>query len=123
MNGSAPPTSGLTSNLARHVGADVGRKADRHVTITNRCDGDGLPNFGSSDYGGFTSIAMPGSRYFPIAVRRLAGDFNGDGKLDVAWADANSETVNISLAMEKGGFQAPDSLFPRNPVFPTRAAR
>jgi len=64
---------------------------------------------------GSTSIAMAGKQVFPNCGAAVAGDFNGDGKLDVAWSDANSETVNI-LWQWKRWFPGADSLFPRNPV-------
>ncbi len=42
---------------------------------------------------------------FPIAV--ATGDFNGDGKLDLAVTDASANAVSILLGNGNGTFQAP----------------
>jgi hypothetical protein len=86
--------------------ADVAKAGTASVTVTN-------PGMLVSNVVFFpvtapsASIAMAGKQVFPNCGATVAGDFNGDGKLDVAWADANSETVNISLGNGKGGFLAP----------------
>jgi hypothetical protein len=68
--------------------------------------------------GGFT--AAPGSPFpagsWPTSV--AVGNFNGDGKPDLAIANYDSNTVTVLLGDGKGGFtEAPGSPFPagRNP--------
>ena len=86
--------------------ADVAKAGTASVTVSN--------------LGGFVSspvffpvttpsakIAMAGKQVFANCGAAVAGDFNGDGKLDVAWADSNLETVYISFGNGKGGFLAP----------------
>jgi hypothetical protein len=86
--------------------ADVAKAGTASVTVTN--PGGLVSNFVFFPITArSTSIAMAGKQVFPNCAAAVAGDFNGDGKLDVAWSDANSETVNISLGNGKGGFQAP----------------
>jgi len=107
-NGQPRPTSVLsTSNLQASIGAaDVAKVGTASVTVANPgglvSNVVFLPVTAPS-----ASIAMAGKQVFTNCAAAVAGDFNGDGKLDVAWADSNSETVNISLGNGKGGFQAP----------------
>ncbi len=57
--------------------------------------------------GGFTSPPVPevavGNSPFSIAV----GDFNGDGRLDFATANLNSNNISIRLGNGAGGFTSP----------------
>ena len=56
--------------------------------------GDGLGGFSGS-----TEVSV-GSNPHSVAI----GDFNGDGKQDLAVANANSDTVSIRLGDGLGGF-------------------
>jgi hypothetical protein len=76
-----------------------------------------LLNQGSGIFGAATVI--PGvtgtSEYI------LTGDFNGDGKLDVALPDYDNNTVKILLGKGNGAFQAPASV-PNAPAYPSGLA-
>ncbi len=69
------------------------------LTVTNGTVCNGNP--------GFTSPAVPevpvGSSLFSVAI----GDFNGDGILDFAAANAGSGSVSIRLGNGSGGFTSP----------------
>ena len=89
-------------------------------------NGDGRPDFATADAGGGAGgtvsvylgqpgggfVAAPGS---PISVGGptvepdsiVAGDFNGDGKLDLVFADSGSQNVDELLGNGAGGFGSP----------------
>src|ERR1700740_354596 len=52
-----------------------------------------------------TNRDFPTGGYDPASV--AAGDFNGDGKLDLAAANYNSKSVAVLLGNGDGTFQAP----------------
>src|SRR5262245_35723564 len=50
----------------------------------------------------FSATSNPGALSYPFSV--AAGDFNGDGKLDLAVANVDSDNVSILLGNGTGGF-------------------
>ena len=83
-------------------------------------NGDGIQDFAAANYGsnnvsirlgngsgGFTSPAVPEVTVgtYPISV--AIGDFNGDGKQDLATANVDSNNVSIRLGDGSGGFTSP----------------
>ena len=112
-NGSPRPTSVLsTSTVQATISAtDVAKAGTTSITVTN---GVGLV----SNFVFFpvrkplASVAMAGKQVFPNCAATAAGDFNGDGKLDVVWVDSLTGTLNVSKGDGRGGFAAPIS----NPV-------
>ncbi len=119
-NGQPRPTSVFsTSTLQASISAaDVAKSGTATPSVTN--PGGLVSNFVFFPVTRRSAtIAMAGKLVFPNCGAAVAGDFNNDGKLDVAWADASSPTVNISLGNGKG---APPSasLTPVSLSFPTQ---
>ncbi|HXN45590.1 MAG TPA: VCBS repeat-containing protein [Bryobacteraceae bacterium] len=89
-------------------------------------NGDGKPDLAIADYNGNNVTVLLGdgtgrftaapSSPFPAGSQPnsvAAGDFNGDGKLDLAIANYNSNNVTVLLGDGQGGFTAaPGSPFP-----------
>ena len=95
-------------------GLVAGRFGDGHVDLIVADEGD--PNTGQGQ--GLTVFQADGPDAFqlsgtiaagsgPSAI--VAGDFTGDGVLDLAVADSNSGQVSILLNNGNGTFQAPQS--------------
>lgn len=109
-NGVPRPTSVIsTSTLQTTIGAaDVARAGTASVTVSN---GIGLvSNFVFFPVRNPSStIAMAAKQVFPNCSVVTAGDFNNDGKLDVAWVDSINGNLNVSFGDGKGGFAAPIS--------------
>jgi hypothetical protein len=76
------------------------------LVTTNSTDNTVTVLLGNSTGGGYT--AAPGSPFpagtTPVAV--VAGDFNGDGALDLAIADSGGNNITILLGNGRGGFTA-----------------
>ena len=111
----ASPSGALTAS----PGSPFAVGSDPVSVAVGDFNGDGKPdvaiaNNGSNNLtvlmgdgsGGFT--AAPGSPFGvgsgPVSV--AVGDFNGDGKLDLATANSNSNNVTILLGDGSGGFTA-----------------
>jgi FG-GAP-like repeat/Abnormal spindle-like microcephaly-assoc'd, ASPM-SPD-2-Hydin len=101
-----------SSQLKATISAsDVATAKTAWITVTNPAPGGGTSSvvlFPVTEPS--SSIGMAITQAFPNAV--AVGDFNNDGKLDVAWIGTNSLgdlVLNVSLGNGKGGFQAPVS--------------
>ena len=109
-NGSPRPTSAISTNTLQATmgAADVAKAGTASVTVTN---GAGLvSNFVFFPVRNPSSmIAMAAKQVFPNCSVATAGDFNNDGKLDVAWVDSTNGNLNVSFGDGKGGFAAPIS--------------
>ena len=95
----------LTASISA---SDVATARTASITVTNPAPGGGTSNvvfFPVTESS--SSIGMAITQAFPNATAVAVGDFNNDGKLDVAWI-ANG-TLNVSLGNGKGGFGAPIS--------------
>jgi hypothetical protein len=87
--------------------ADVATAQTAWITVTNPAPGGGTSNlvfFPITEP--YSTIGMAVSQAFPGATAVAVGDFNNDGKLDVAWVTTEG-ILNVSLGNGKGGFQAP----------------
>ncbi len=106
-----PQLTEVISNrqLTASIGAsDVATARTASITVTNSAPGGGTSNvvfFPVTESS--SSIGMAITQAFPNATAVAAGDFNNDGKLDVAWVANN--TLYASLGNGKGGFGAPIS--------------
>jgi phospholipase C len=87
----------------------ISRAATAAVTVVNPSPGGGISNVAYFPIVNATSsVSLTGSQLSvgnaPSSV--VAGDFNGDGKLDVAVANQNDDTVMILLGNGNGTFTA-----------------
>jgi phage terminase large subunit-like protein len=113
-NGSPRLTEVISTNQLRATikASDVAGGQTACVTVINPGPEGGTSNVvffpvsvQSSSIGfGFSSPYLTSSRTQGL----VAGDFNGDGKLDLVWADLNN-TLYASLGNGNGSFQAPVS--------------
>jgi VCBS repeat-containing protein len=69
--------------------------------------GDGNGNFGAP-------TAFSSGGLSPSSV--VLGDFNGDGKLDIATTNQDTASIGILLGNGAGSFGAPSTLFAQNPT-------
>ena len=109
-NGSARATTFVSSSQlkANILVSDIAKAGTASVTVVNPGPGGGVSNVV------FLPVAIPVSVVFrgtqvttgPGAEGVVTGDFNGDGKLDLAIADNHSNTVSILLGNGDGTFQA-----------------
>jgi len=111
-NGSARTTTHVSrSQLKASISAtDVATASTARVTVMNPAPGGGTSNTvffeitkPTSAVTVMTSTVHVGTNPNGAAV----GDFNVDGKLDLAVANAGSKTVSILLGKGDGTFQAP----------------
>jgi hypothetical protein len=110
-NGSARTTtfvsdSKLTANV---LASDIGTATTASVTVSNPAPGGGKSNavlFEVTNPNGPLFTAAPpvpaGSGPSPMAT----GDFNGDGKVDLAVVNESSDNVSVFLSNGDGTFQA-----------------
>ena len=108
-----PQLTEVISNrqLTASIGAsDVATARTASITVTNSAPGGGTSNvvfFPVTESSWSGARHGHGTQAFPNATAVAAGDFNNDGKLDVAWVANN--TLYASLGNGKGGFGAPIS--------------
>jgi len=131
-NGTALTTSFVSSSrlTASVSGSDIGSAGSAWVTVTNPAPGGGtsLPAFlriatpvTSPGFVSYVQGTIFGSQGI---LWLLTGDFNGDGKLDLAFTadmgttlvENNSHSVCIELGNGDGSFQAPGCTAARQPV-------
>jgi dienelactone hydrolase len=109
-NGSTLATSFVSdSQLTATVPAsDIAKAGTASVTVANPHPGGGPSN------PAFFPVSLPVNLFFAEAsfaagsgtAAAVTGDFNGDGKLDLAVANYNSNNVSILLGNGDGTFQA-----------------
>src|SRR5262249_39260842 len=110
-NGSARATTFVTSSqlTATILASDIATASTASVTVVNSSPGGGASNVVFFPITVPTSsVTLSGSEYptgtTPVFV--VAGDFNGDTKLDAAVANFGSNTVSILLGNGDGTLQA-----------------
>jgi len=124
-----------TGGFAADPGSPFAAGTNPQFVAVGDFNGDGKPdlaiaNGGSNNVTVLLSIGIsgftpaPGSP-FPVGtvpVSVAVGDFNGDGKLDLAIANAGSNNVTVLVGIGTGGFTAaPNNLFPVG-AFPSSVA-
>jgi hypothetical protein len=105
-NGSTRITEVISSSQLKATinSSDVATAQTAWITVTNPAPGGGISNvvfFPVRTESSFMGMAI--SQPFAGATAIAVGDFNNDGKLDVAWAASGS--INISLGNGDGTFQ------------------
>ena len=106
-NGSSRLTAAISSSKLKATinASDVANARTVSITVTNPAPGGGTSNVVFFPIRKpLSEVAMAAKQVFsggPIAV----GDFNNDGKLDIAWV--GSSFLNVSLGKGNGTFQAP----------------
>src|SRR5258706_6131995 len=106
-NGSSRLTAAIShSQLKATINAsDVAKARTASITVTNPAPGGGISNVVFFPIRNpLPEVAMAVSQVFPNATAVVVGDFNNDGKLDVAWSDSY---LKVSLGNGKGGFLTP----------------
>jgi hypothetical protein len=98
------------------------------LAVANECGKSGLCSakapgtvtilLGVGEDGTFTPAATPAAGVYPTSI--AVGDFNGDGKPDLAVANSNDNTVTVLLGNGDGTFEAAAS--PATGVNPTSIA-
>ncbi len=99
----------------------AGRLGDGHVDLivadegdpTNNNQGQGLTVFQADGPDEFNRVGTIAAGLGPSAI--VAGDFTGNGDLDLAIADSNSDLVTVLLNNGNGTFAAPRVLRSRQP--------
>jgi hypothetical protein len=114
-------SSPVTGNSPISVAvADFNGDGKLDLAVANQCGND--PNCDSAGTvsillgdgtGNFTLASSPGTGYYPNSV--AVGDFNGDGKLDLAVANLDDSTVSILLGDGTGNFTLTSSPATGNP--------
>ncbi len=107
-NGSSRLTEVISSSQLKATieASDVAKPQTAWITVTNSAPGGGTSNvifFPVRDKS--SSLGMAVSEPFAGATAVAIGDFNNDGKLDVAWTASNG--LNVSLGNGNGTFQPP----------------
>jgi hypothetical protein len=105
-NGSPRLTEVISSSQLHATinASDVSSAQTGFVTVTNPAPGGGTSNVVFFPVRTESStVGMAISQPFPNAINVVVGDFNNDGKLDVAWTD-RSGNLYSSLGNGKGGF-------------------
>lgn len=108
-NGRPQPTEAISSRelKARIPAGDVATAKRAWITVANPAPGGGTSNLVFLPVTEPTSaLEMAVTQPFPNAAAVAVGDFNNDGKLDVAWLTTDG-VLNISLGDGKGGFRPP----------------
>ncbi len=106
-NGSSRLTAAIShSQLKATINAsDVAKSSTASISVTNPSPGGGVSNVVFFPIRQpLPEVAMAVSQVFPNATAVVVGDFNNDGKLDVAWS---ASYLNVSLGNGKGGFLSP----------------
>jgi len=110
-NGSALATQFVSGSqlMATVPAADIATANTGWVTVVNPAPGGGTSNtafftatFDTGNSVAFTLASSPAVGDWPYSV--AIGDFNGDGKLDLAVANISSGTVSILLGDGTGNF-------------------
>jgi hypothetical protein len=96
-----------SSQLKASISAsDVSKAKTAWITVTNPPPGGGSSNVVFLPVTKVSAaIGMAISQPFSGSTDGVVGDFNHDGKLDVAWSTTTG--LNVSLGDGKGGFAAP----------------
>jgi DNA/RNA endonuclease YhcR with UshA esterase domain len=109
-NGSARTTAFVSGSqiTASILASDIALPGTGWVTVVNATPGGGTSNVAflsitnSTATVGFRLASSPSTGNYPSSV--AVGDFNGDGKLDLAVANLDSDTVSILLGDGAGNF-------------------
>lgn len=118
-NGTPLPTTFINNSrlTATVPGADLATPSTASVTVINSAPGGGssnvaffavTPNVGMDVGFGMAFSPVVGAAAWAIAE----GDFNGDGKLDLAADSSTLETISILLGDGTGNFSLASSTFP-----------
>ena len=88
---------------------DLDRDGDLDLIAVNRLSDEVaiLLGNGAGSFGAASLIAIPGSSFPATPMSVAVGDFNRDGKLDLATANSGTATVSILIGQGTGGFAAP----------------
>jgi hypothetical protein len=125
-SGSARTTTFFSGSrlTAAITAADIATAGTASVTVVNPTPGGGASNvtflsITNPTTSVTTSLASsPSTGYFPLSV--AVGDFNGDGKLDLAVVNEESNTVSILLGDGTGNFTLASS--PATGTYPRSVA-
>ena len=109
-NGSPRATTFVTAMqlTASILASDIASPGTASVTVVNPTPGGGvsnvifLPIINPTSSVGFGLASSPSTGFEPLSV--AVGDFNGDGNLDLAVANAGNNTVSILLGDGTGNF-------------------
>ena len=106
ITGSATGSSYATARFVTGDFNDDG-KTDYMAVHAN---GAATEVFLSNGSGGFTKVTSSGGYYANIqALKFETGDFNGDGKTDYMWVNAQNNTTYTYLATGNGQFASPET--------------
>jgi len=109
-NGSSRTTTfvGAMQLTASILASDIAAPSTASVTVVNPTPGGGvsnvvfLPIIDPTSSVGFGLASSPSTGFQPLSV--AVGDFNGDGKLDLAVANSGRNTLSILLGDGTGNF-------------------
>jgi hypothetical protein len=110
-NGSPRTTTFVSAGqvTAEILVSDIATASTASITVTNPVPGGGISNPSPFEVSSpvaspiFTGLALNPSANGPLTT----ADFNGDGKLDIAYASAEGTTIFLSLGNGDGTFQPP----------------
>jgi hypothetical protein len=111
-NGSARTTNFVSSTrlTANIQASDVATAGTAWVTVVNPTPGGGTSNVNFLHITYPTSSVLLDKADYAVGTnpqQATTGDFNADGKLDLAVADSGSDAVSVLLGNGNGTFQAP----------------